>query len=153
MPVFLGGQIGGSGYVEILVQLVPSKYLHPEIGLMAFGPEFYFNGSAGFVAELPFQNGFAPYAALGGAVILTAGPTSAESCEKDTPPCPKQSSSDDRLFGYARLGLAKYIPGRHDVRLALDAGIWAGKYREHDPNTSERFLWPMGAASVLVGLP
>jgi hypothetical protein len=153
LPVFLGGQIGGSGYFEILLQLAPSKYLHPEIGLMLFGPEFYFNGSAGFVAELPLQSGFAPYASVGAAAIVTAGPALERPCEKDTPPCPSQSSSDERVFGYARLGIAKYIPGLHDVRLALDAGIWAGEYHEHDPDTRERFLWPMGAGSVLVGLP
>jgi hypothetical protein len=154
--LLLGGQIGGSGYAEILVQLALTKYLHPELGLMAFGPEFYLNGSGGIVLERPFENGFAPYAALGGAFILTAGPTGPQPCDKPIEQCPNGSSSDRRIFGYARAGVAKYFPGRLDVRLALDAGIWAGTYSERSdgqPERSERFLWPMAAGSVLVALP
>lgn len=150
--VLLGAQAGGSGYVQGLIHIVPLEPLHLEVGLMAFGPELFFNPSAGVVLEWPLAGGFAPYTALGGAFIMTAGPTAPQPCGKPIDQCPGGSSSDVRSFGYARLGLAKYIAGRHVVRLGVDAGVWVGSYSESPPDRSERFIWPMAGASLLVRL-
>ncbi len=141
---YFGVQLGGSGAVQLAFRGALVGPLHLELGVLAWGPGFFVNGSAGLALELPLARGWAPYVAGGGGAWYVAGHSEQEPCDEPRDPCPSTAEHASRVFGYARVGVAKYF-GRH--RVAADAGVWLGRESDGPPERSERFLWPMLGAS------
>jgi hypothetical protein len=59
------------------------------------------------------------------------------------------------VFGYGRVGIAKYLTSWHPVqRIGIDAGLWVGKLRDSSATRErdERFVWPMAGFSYHVAL-
>lgn len=144
----LGVQLGGSGFVQLVFRyaFVP-RYLHLEVGALAWGPEAFLNGSAGLSLELPTPRGFAPYVAVGAGAAYVFGSTDDEPC--DGLECPQSSTSEALVFGSGRVGLAKYF-GRH--RVGVDVGAWLGRVDEDKATGDTGFLWPMAGLSYHYGL-
>jgi hypothetical protein len=142
-----GVQLGGSGYAQVSFRWAFVKYLHLELGALLIGPELVANGSAGLVAELPFQNGWAPYIGGGGGGSLLAGPGQQEECGKPKEECPVLHDHASTEFWYARAGLARYFTWVNQHRIGVDVGFWRGIWREGPPERHGSFLWPMAGLS------
>jgi hypothetical protein len=148
----IGGQVGGTGILQIVYRLRALGPLHLEAG--AFGADHGGNVSAGLLVGVPIARRWFPYVGFGGGLMWAFGPKTADGCDPKTSMCPIVTDSDTLAFLYARVGLgvAFGAPRRHLI--SVDVGRWRGSHEAHrsdpagvDMKTTTAVSTPMAGLS------
>jgi hypothetical protein len=152
---WLGVQLGGSGYVQLVLNYRVAGPLSLEGGGFLFGPPPMLNGSLGFVLDAPLSPAFRPYVGSGGGFgfLIAEGRNVPDDCDPDLEDCPGFAGDTASTFLYARLGLAVLLGRELRDAIRLEGGAWYGILHDDigdDSLTSSRtFLWPMAGFSYL----
>ena len=126
----VGGQLGGTGIVQIVYRYRVEGPVHLEVGAAGMHGA---NLSAGAVVGAPFANRWFPYFGFGGGFMIGGGPSN-EGCDPGAATCPHRS--DSFPFLHARVGIGVGFGAARRNLLSLDVGGWYGKHYKSETDAA-----------------
>jgi hypothetical protein len=152
----VGGQIGGTGIIQIIYRLRVLGPIYLEGGGM--GVTHGANFSTGIVIGASIADRWFPYVGFGGGVMFSGYPTPKTPCDSTMGTCPDKYA-DDLSYLHARVGLGFGFGATRRQMISLDVGGWYGTHRESWNDTtvpvtrvSETIAMPMAGLSYFYAI-
>jgi hypothetical protein len=148
---FLGVQLGGSAYFQLVYRYRLVGALLLDVGGFFFGPPVAMNGSAGLILDVPLARRWSAYAGAGGGAGMVIGEGTDPDCPESQPDCPVVAGHTATAQLYGRLGVAVRFGVELRDQVGVDGGVWYGTLENDDGGDAapERrtFIWPMAGLS------